>query len=416
VGNATLNTATADAGTALPVFLDYVDGSAATAAGRWATVPLRSAPDFVTGAHACTLSFGSAGEDGAAGSTAIDWSWETEGLPGNDASGELVYLPCHTTPAGQPVNTAGRKTIAIVGGDSRPDTFMYWRGYEGRRGSATGMRTAYSPDGKRFWVAGVADGLYGLRYLASRSATISTRVYGATRYDSGAYQMGTVDLRGLAVWDGYLHLSSSILTEPSATERTIALVSGASGRLPTGSVGTNDVSTLRGLDITAQRRSLWGFTFAARGHTIWAIDDRSTYVRVPSRRGVDDSARPEYARTALRSAFIKYSWTAQPGGAPSRWVQDYTASVVLPDEAVYGVVGRYNDRGSFVLFSASRTRVLSVNTVSKTVMTLATAPAGTQFRGVAFVPTGALPKSPSPTRSRSATATRTRSRPAKPRA
>jgi len=213
-------------------------------------------------------------------------------------------------------------------------------------------------------------------------------------------------------------MSSSSLFEPRATESVLAVVSGNDGVLPTGDAPSGAIVTLPGLEVPSQRRSLYGFLFAERGSALYAVDDRATYVRVPSRSGASDEGRPEYARTALASAIIRYT-RAPVGGAAARWAQDFDATVTLPaGVAVYGLAGRFTAAGPFALYTASTSRVYEVLPATKAVRVVATAPPGTQWRGVAFPPLP--PRAPSPsgtaTGSRSVLPSSTRSRSTKPRA
>jgi hypothetical protein len=414
-----LNTRNTRPGTAMPVWLDYIE---VTPARRWFTLPVRRTPEG--GQQACTLTYADP-TDGTPASTALDWGAQTEGQPGHDNSSVTMFFGCHTTPAGQPLNRAGLKTIAILprNATGAPDTRMAFQAYNGRRGSATGFRGVYSPDGERFWTIGIADSLYGLRYLASRSATAATRVFGSTFYANGRYQLGSLDIRGVAVSNGYLFLSSSGLVEPAANQGPLAWVGGSVGRLPTVSTGTADVTTMPGLEATVPGfggRSYWGFVFEYDGRTLWAIEDRCTYVRVPAPAGVDDSARPEFVRTALKTAVVKFRRSMVNGGLT--WAPDYSGTRTFYGEAVYSLAGRYRDyssvvpSGPFVLYTASASRVYELDTGTNALRVLQTAPAGTQYRGVGLQPTWVTP-TPSATRSRSrtppATGTRTRTRKAK---
>ena len=191
-------------------------------------------------------------------------------------------------------------------------------------------------------------------------------------------------------------MSSSSLFEPLATANTLAAVRGFdSGSLPTSDA--DDVATLPGFELASQRRSLYGFVFAQRNTVLYAVDDRATYARVPSRSGASDDGRPEYARTALNSAIIRYDVDAR-----LRWGQDWGATVTLPGVAVYCLVGRTSASGAYALYTASPAAVLEVLPATKAVRVVATAAAGTQWRGVAFPPLPPAARgTPAATRSRS---------------
>ena len=416
----TLNSAP---GTALPVALDVLD----VATGRrLRSVALATRRNASTGDNACTLSFGSPG-DGAPGSQVLDWSWETEGAPSHDATQSALFLGCHTSPAGAPLDRGGLKSIALATAASlaagRVDTTPAFVAFEGRRGSATGFKGVYSPDARRFWLVGVANAQWGLRFLAGAREGTTQRVAGARWRADGSYSIATLDVRAVGAYRDGLLLASSALFEPRASETTLAVVSGDAGALPTSDVPPDAVATLPGLEGASQRRSLYGFVFAERGAALFAVDDRATYVRVPSRSGAPDEGRPEFARTALASAIIRYTRAAGgPGGAAARWGQDYGATVALPaGAAVYCLVGRVSAAGgAFALYTASRAAVYEVLPASRAVRVVATAPPGSQWRGVAFPPLP--PRSPSPSgsgtaaRTASPSASRVRSRSAKPRA
>ena len=382
------------------------------------SVPLAARRNRTSGDNACTLSFGSPG-DGAPGSQVLDWSWETEGAPSHDAEQSALFFGCHTSPAGAPLDRGGLKTIALATAASlaagRVDTTAAFSAFVGRRGSATGFKGVYSPDGARFWLVGVANTQWGLLHLPSRAAASAVRVYGsAMSADGSSYQMGTLDVRGVGALNGNLVLSSSFAFEPRASERTLAVI-GTGGVPPTESVNSDRVATLPGLEVPNQRRSLYGFVFAERGTALYAVDDRAAYVRVPSRSGASDEGRPELARTALGSAIIRYARVA--AGGVARWGQDYDATVSLPaGQAVYCLVARYSPAGVFTLYTASPSRVYEVLPATKAVRVVATAAAGTQWRGVAFLPLPRQQRTPAATDSRTPSRAATRSRSSKPRA
>ena len=388
----TLNSAP---GTALPVSLDVLD---VTTGRVLRSVPLAARRNRTSGDNACTLSFGSPG-DGAPGSQVLDWSWETEGAPSHDAEQSALFLGCHTSPAGGPLDRGDLKSIALATAAGleagRVDTTAAFSAFVGRRGSATGFKGVYSPDARRFWLVGVANLQWGLRYLDSVRAAAAVRVAGS-HFSDGAYEMGTLDARAVGVYRGKLVMSSSSLFEPLATANTLAAVRGFdSGSLPTSDA--DDVATLPGFELASQRRSLYGFVFAQRNTVLYAVDDRATYARVPSRSGASDDGRPEYARTALNSAIIRYDVDAR-----LRWGQDWGATVTLPGVAVYCLVGRTSASGAYALYTASPAAVLEVLPATKAVRVVATAAAGTQWRGVAFPPLPPAARgTPAATRSRS---------------
>jgi len=131
---------------------------------------------------ACTLSYGEVS------ATSTSWWLETEGLPSLSAGrGDILLLPCHAAPVGASLRTIlySRKTIVQLGRSGRADTSVSFAGFTGLRGTATGIRQAATVDGRSFWVAGIARNEYGVRYVASRDATDSSRVYGQVGGEGG---------------------------------------------------------------------------------------------------------------------------------------------------------------------------------------------------------------------------------------
>lgn len=420
-----LSATNAAPGTALPVFFDLVELATGL---TWLSVPVPAAegaggsPDN----NPCTLSVGPA-EDGTPGSTRSDWYWETDGFATHDPAGRAAFFPCHAVPAGAAITRMERKSIALLWSNGTVDTSANFSAFTGARGSATGLHTALSQDLQSFWLAGVAEREYGLRLLPSRGASATTRIYGSTLYPTGRYQMGTVDLRGVAAFDGFLFMTSaSALSEPGALEHTVAAISGNAGPLPRGSVSSNDVATLRGL-AGAPQRNLWGIVFERNGRTLWALDDQTTYASVddPTR---NTAMRPRFARTALRTALIKYT-LSDVNGAPT-WRQDARASMKIANEACYQLEARYSGiaNGVFMLYTASRSKLFEINTVTRVVRLVARATPGTQFRSVAIQPgfgtgqprassglSGSRSPPPSRTSTPSTSRTASRSRSRKPR-
>ena len=378
-------------GTALPVFLDYVDASGGLGVRQSIALPSTARAG---GTPACTLSFGSSA-DGSAGSTAVDWGWATEGMPSNDDAQTQLFVGCHTAAAGTSVSLSAPKTIAVARlGTSgvSVNTSALFTAYSGRRGSATGFRGVYSPDGARFWLAGTSATLSGLRYVALGAAA-SARVYGGA-ITLPTYQLGSLDLR--AVGDngaGALMYSSAFATEPAASEGGFLLYSRAG--LPAASQATGTFVVVPGFGTAAQRRSFWGFTFAPRAAALYVIVDLCRYARLG---GPEDA--PDYARTSHGSAIAKF--TPGAGGA---WAQDPTATTLLTSVAVYALVGRTSFSGTFLLYTASRSQVIEVNPATKATRVLATAVDGTQFRGVALPPL--RPPTPSVTPSVAPSSSRT---------
>ena len=412
-----LNTSNTVPGTALPIFLDYYEVDDVntpyreTKMGRrWLTVPVPS-----DGQAACTLSYASA-MDGTPGSTDVMWGRDAEGSPSHDTTSTSMFWGCYSTPAGQALGGDGnthRKVIGLVNRAGIVDTSTSFRAFEGRRGSASGFKAVWSSDARSFYVAGIGDTLYGLRYLARRTDTATSRIYGSTSYASGAYQLGTLDIRGVAAQGGYVFMTSSATVERSATEGPLVMIGTAN---PTGSVGSADVSQLAGLAGVASQRSknLYGLAFEYDGKTLYVIEDRSTYVRAGG-----SESRPEYVRTSLGSAILKYVRTTVNGALT--WSQDTAFTIPLPaGEACYGLKGRYRDGmqlGPFMLYTSSKANMYEINTdradpslpKSSRVRLVATAEPGTQFRGVGLMP-GVPRNTPAATRSKTASGSVTRSR------
>jgi hypothetical protein len=375
VGDGTYGTSAAP-GTALPLYWDWYEARRSDA--RWLSVPVASVAAGAS--RACTL---------AAGTGA--WVYDAEGLPSSSANGGyLAFAPCYNVPAGGRIGSTAAKTIAVLDAAGRSATAIGAAGgaggvSTGARGAATGWRQVASLDGRAFYTGSVAASRYGFRYIGEPGAeSTAVRIYGQTPYPDGSVQGGTNDVRSVAVARGYyggwrLYGSSSSL---DAGWDTVFSIGGMT--LPTGSTGTAaPLKSMAGL------RSPWTFVFETRAR-LWVA--------------VDDGAKGTVQVWAFQSEVLG-------------WAR--VATVTLSSERVRSITGRV-EFGGFVLYAADRRRVYRYDTVARATAVVATAAAGTAFRGVALPPRKAVSpsRSASPSRkaSRSGTPTRSRSRSRKQRA
>jgi hypothetical protein len=396
LGGGGTSATSAPPGSALPVTLDYVD----TATGAvWLSVP---APP------ACTLPAG----DVSPGSTA--WGWDATGLPSNSEDGGLVVLPCYDAPVGAPAATllaAGtRKTLALLGPAGRVAARSF-AGFSGARGSASGLRQAATVDGSGFWVAGVAEAAYGVRYLAGSAAAGATpaRVLGggAPASADGSYQPGTRDVRGVSAAFGALTVTSAFVTEPNAGGGSpwggLARATAAAGGtlLPTGPA--SGAALRPGFN---GRSNWWAFVFQGRG-AVWLVRDDAAYAPAAS-------VATALTRSRLASTVVSYAWTDAGGGA---W-RDATGYRGRVADAVYSLAGRPEGaRRVWTLYTASRTALYRLVPSAGTLTTLASAPPGQLFRGVVLPPVAVPPAAgASASPSRAAGGSPSRSRSGKPKA
>lgn len=153
------------------MFIDYYNNSGV----RFYSNPL---PTQARGSQAaCTLSYG----DVASPSSVTYWL-DFEGFPSLASNTrDRVFFPCHNLTAGstarQLLNSS--KTIADLNRAGRIDTSVSFFGFTGARGTQTGIKQVASQDGNSFYILGIANNNYGLRFLPSRSADRTGRIYGS---------------------------------------------------------------------------------------------------------------------------------------------------------------------------------------------------------------------------------------------
>jgi hypothetical protein len=362
---------TSTAGTALPVYIDIL----ALNGTRLGTRPLTTRTASGCG-QPCTLAMGQLG------ASSTSWFWDTEGLPSTTADGSAVILPCHTSPVGAPapVMLNDQKTIAILRRATMAvDTSMRFTANTGQRGTGTGLRQAASVDGRSFWLAGVAATWSGVRYLPSRSSTLSEHLHGQTLYSDvpGRTQVATRDVRGMAIANGKLYMSSAFVSEPSANGvkdpyRPWGGVVQLSTGLPTTAFGADGAKLLPGF---TGRRNWQSFTFVGTAD-LWALEDMSTYRSVTT-----SAAAANHARTALSTVLTHFKYDA----VKKTWTEVATHRVSLGASAFYSLSALASGTTT-QLYATDRAQLVSVTVTAggapvKT--TLATPPTGGHFRGVA---------------------------------
>jgi hypothetical protein len=374
VGDATRSAATATAGTALPVYIDIL----ALNGTRLGTRPLTTRGSTACG-QACTLSAGKLG------STSTSWFWDTEGLPSTSVDGRFVVLPCHTSPVGAPASLMleDDKTIAILSRATMAvDTSMRFTANTGQRGTGTSWRQAATIDGTSFWTIGVAQFWSGVRYLPTRATKRSLHLHGQTWYQDtvapGWAQIGTRDIRGMAIANGNLYVSSAFVTEPSANGArdpyrpwggVVQLMSG----VPTTEFGADFAKLLPGFN---GRRNWQSFTFVGATN-LWALEDMSTYRSFTS----PSPATVIQARTALSTVLTHFKYDA----VKKTWTEVAAHRVSLGASALYSLATSVSGTTT-TLFATDRTRVVSVTVAAggvPVVNTIAAPPTGGHFRGVA---------------------------------
>jgi hypothetical protein len=390
VGDAQLGVHNTAPGTALAVTFDYVDARGIV----WRSVELpRNAS---RGRTPCTLSHG----DEAAGSTS--WWLDTEGLPSRASETEdVVMLPCHASPAGTRFAELVRdtKSIATLGASPTRDDVatLPFVGYTGVRGTATGLRQAASRDGRSgFWVAGIANSRYGVRYVAPGSVA-TTRVHGATFYSPpGAsvetlrYQPATLDVRGLGVYGAQLLLTSSYVVERN---RNMPAAGQWRGWTPWGGlVLVGDDATARAPPTSSQslsvlargftgRRNYWTFVFES-DRSLWLLEDTTSYRPATGGGGSAEAAKPVNVRTALGTAVVRWVWR------DGTWQEEPAARVTIPGAtACYSLAGRVEGAATgWVVYTTSRTTLYRLVTATRALTELRRAPAGSVYRGVVLPP------------------------------
>jgi hypothetical protein len=405
LGDATWDADTLPPGTALPVYFDFLDFNGA----RWLTsaAPSTDAGSASPGVpNACTLTFG------AVNPSSTNWWAETEGLPSiAAATQDAVVLPCHTAPAGANVAAIlqSQKTIAILRRNGSVDTAIRFTGFNGMRGTATGLRQAATLDARsEFWIAGIASSNYGLRYINNAARTNTSRIHGSVFYAAEVplrYQAGSMDLRSLVLHGSQLYVASSFLVEPN---RNMAF----SPYTPWGGIvrvadygvlaraATTDANLLRGF---SGRRNLWTFNFEGP-RSLYVLEDTSKYVRLgASAQASAEEAliasgrepllaaamsaessllRPMFTRAYVQTAVANWKWTVY------EWVEESAATKTYINDGCYSMVGRpETPRGApataakqWAVYTTGRKALYRVNPAANTVTVVANAPAGQLYR------------------------------------
>lgn len=430
-----LNVDNTPSGTTLSVHFDYVDRSTGAV---WLSRPLPS-----TGARPCTLSHA----EGALGASSLTYWLETEGLPSLSNASDTVVLPCHALPAGSRFGSliSSLKTIGILSRDGSTTTTAPFFGFKGVRGSTTGLRQAVTVNSQEFWLGGIANQHYGVRYLASRTSNATARVHGSYWYPQETpprYMAGTLDLRGLTLFGSQVFATSSYIAEPNRN-MDVPNFTPWGGVVRIGERGvlernvTRGGSLLRGFD---GRRNFGSLVFE-HGQSLWLLEDVGRYSRASAAAGAeadraalsDEDRQAQSAgapaassynrvwlqRTSVGTAIVNWVWrNGATAGGNGAWVEVTTTKTYLPGgtpglpgrEAAYSLAGRTEALAggvqAWIVYATTRSRLFRVHPALKKVETLRMAPTGTIFRGVALPPY----RDPSP--SRAVTSSRTKTPPA----
>jgi hypothetical protein len=355
---------------------------------------------------ACTLTFG------AVNPSSTSWWAETEGLPSvASATQDAVVLPCHAVPAGSSVAAIlqSHKTIAILRRNGSVDTAIRFAGFTGLRGTATGLRQVATLDARsEFWVAGIANSQYGLRYLSHPSRTNTSRIHGSVFWTSEVpvrYQPGSMDLRSLVLHGSQLYISSSYLVEPNRN-MAFSPYSPWGGIVRVADYGvlaratTTESNLLKGF---SGRRNLWSFHFEGT-RSLYLLEDTTRYVKLGTATQasveatliatgrapllaaaqVAESAsfRPMFTRSFVQTAVANWKWTVD------QWVEESAATKTYINDGCYSMVGRAEaPRGApasaakqWAVYTTGRKALYRVNPAANTVAVVAAAPAGQLFR------------------------------------
>ena len=365
LGSAQTSAATASAGTALPVFIDYyrlgsTSGISTTGGNSTllTSIPLPTVSGVTGGKYtgACTLGLGVG-----------DWDYNSEGLPSNTADGAFGLLPCYDVAVGQPIGADARKTIARLDWRHTVDTTTSGFINNWPRGSTDGWRQVASRDGRSFYTASVAQFQSGFRFIADGSKRTSDGSFASARVFPGTsttITAGTNDARAIGLYQGRLYAVSG-----SGDEGWDALfqIGGAGSFAPR--EPTNSYVRLT----TAALGRPWTFAFQSPSQ-VWIAVEKPT-----GARGVVEC----YKQFAPSAGYFKTS-----------------AVVLSTSRPVYSLTGRM-EGSAFVLYAADRATLYRYDTSSAqstAATTLATAPRFGAFRGVLF-PADVAPSTPTPTAS-----------------
>jgi hypothetical protein len=221
------------------------------------------------------------------------------------------------------------------------------------------------------------------------------------------YQVGTYDLRGMALYNNRIFVSSAYLTEPNLDGATnpfrphggiLEVGDNTDGTLERNA--TNKGELLPGFD---GRKNYWGFHFQD-ARRLWVIEDATTYATDPSSQPPN---RVKFRRTELNSVVTAFWYSYDV--TPNAWVQNRVKRTLVAKTALYSLAGRFEGT-SYVLYSASRFRIWRIENTgwadTPKLTTVAEAAPRQMFRSVSLPPL----RAPTPTRSPAATPSRSAAR------
>ena len=206
------------------------------------------------------------------------------------------------------------------------------------------------------------------------------------------YEVGTLDVRGLGIWNRQLFVTSSFAAEPNK------------GSTPWGGLVRLGMpwTTLRSADPQSAlvqgfngRRNYWTWAFEGQ-QALWMLEDLSQYTPASAAQQAaeeallagyyaNDSPRRINYRSNMKSALV--GWTLRSGNGG--WVEEDAASKTYIDDATYSLVGRYEPRTApvtgavrdqWILYTAGRSTVYRVEPRSNLVRRIAYAAPGQLFR------------------------------------
>jgi hypothetical protein len=271
----------------------------------------------------------------------------TEGLLARSADGRYLVVSGYDAAVGTTVTTATsasvNRVVGLVDGAANIDTTTALSDAF----SAGNIRSAISNDGSRVWTSGSVDGVR----TAARGATTSSLV-----------STTQTNLRAINIFNNQLYVSSG------AGTNTTRGVNKVGTGLPTSS--GNATTRLAGFTDTADP-STYGFVI---------LDDPNNAIN-----GQDTIYVADDTTSGTEGGLQK--WTSTDG---INWTKQYRA--LAGAAAFRGVAGQYNGTTLSLFAVTTDNRLVSVQDTGSgfTFTTVATAPANTAFRGVAFAPSGGV--------------------------
>jgi len=278
--------------------------------------------------------------------------------------GNFLTLVCYTAGGGtgvvagaSPASAANRTALTYTATGAASTTYSW------AAGATSPLSAVYDPATGYVFAAGTGTNLL---YLTGRGQ----KALASSTFPSYAH---------VVAYNGSLYATQRSVVGLSSLVQVGAGTAGAPVTLPDCCFSGYASAILPGMaEAILPARTMWGFVFESSTR-LWVADSRDS------------------------STANVYLWTAD--AATGVWTEQYGLQLAMNWDVMYVAGAVPAGTKDFVLYASIPYAVLAVNTTSGEVRTVAIAPQGTQFRGLAMAPTD--PTFIQPTSSRTASSTRT---------